>query len=193
MCIERLVGWFAEAANTLAFAQLVAAFVTAAATFALWRVTRVLAVETKTLAKMTSQPFVVASLESVPGISAHTVLNFVLRNTGNATAFDVKVTVSPELPKVANGVPSLDNETLFETSLLPPGQTLPLQGAVLEKVHDKTFNLTVSWSSLPGAKPVEPIKYAIRGKDLPNEDWNVKGLHNLAEEVQKVRKILEKN
>ena len=53
MWIENVVAWFTNAANALVFAQLVAAFVTAIATIALWRVTRVLAVETKTLAAMT--------------------------------------------------------------------------------------------------------------------------------------------
>lgn len=93
MWFENLLKWFAVADNALSFAQLVAAFVTALATFALWRVTRVLAVETKTLAAMTSRPFVVCSLES-SGASA-IALNLTLRNTGNATAFDVKLELSP--------------------------------------------------------------------------------------------------
>lgn len=55
MWVDSAVAWLAEAANALAAAQLFAALVTAAATFALWRVTRVLSVETKTLAAMTSR------------------------------------------------------------------------------------------------------------------------------------------
>lgn len=80
MTYEGIVEWFLHAANLLAFSQLIAAAVTAWATFALWRVTRVLAVETKTLAAMTSRPFVVCSLES-SGASA-VALNLTLRNTG---------------------------------------------------------------------------------------------------------------
>lgn len=190
MWIESVVAWFAKPENALAFSQLAAAAVTAIATIALWRVTRVLAVETKTLAKMTSQPFIVGSLEAVPGISAHNVLNFVLRNTGNATAFDLRVEISPELPKVANGVRSPESRTVFEVSLLPPGQALPLQGVVLEKVHNRSFELTVSWSNRPGSGQNDPLQYIIHGKDLPNEDWNVKGLHNIAEELEKIRKQL---
>lgn len=177
--------------NLLAVVQLFAVAVTAWATIRLWRATRVLADETKTLAKMTSQPFVVGSLEAVPGISAHNVLNFVLRNTGNATAFDVRTKISPALPRVTNASQSCDSETLFEVSLLPPGQALPLQGVVLEKIRDESFNLSVSWSPRPGAEPSEHIKYSIHGKDLPNEDWNVKGTHNIAEEIMKVREILK--
>jgi len=101
--IESVVAWFAKPENALAFSQLAAAAVTAIATIALWRVTRVLAVETKTLAAMTSQPFVVGTIENA-GVSAHTVLNFVLRNSGNATAFDVRAKITPAIPNVA--VPS---------------------------------------------------------------------------------------
>ena len=56
--------WVADSDDILAVAQLLAAFITALATFALWRVTRVLAVETSALAKMTSRPFVICGIES---------------------------------------------------------------------------------------------------------------------------------
>ena len=87
--------WLIEGANLLAFAQLIAAFVTALATIALWRVTKLLANETSVLAEMTSRPFVVCALES-SGASA-IALNLVLRNTGNAAAFDIEVEISPPL------------------------------------------------------------------------------------------------
>ena len=120
MWIENLVGSFAVSANALALAQLVAAFVTAIATIALWRVTRVLVGETKTLAAMTLRPFVVCSAESSP-VSAIS-FNLVLRNTGNATAFDVKLQLSPPLAN-PDGSPLADETmTKWEISLLPPGQ-----------------------------------------------------------------------
>ena len=106
MTFGSIVEWFSQGANALAFSQLVAAGVTAIATIALWRVTRVLAVETKVLAKMTSQPFVVSSFESSG--ADPTALNLTLRNTGNATAFDVKFRITPAPPK-ANGQPSKKN------------------------------------------------------------------------------------
>jgi len=79
--IENVVAWFTVGANILTVAQLVAAFVTAIATIALWRVTRVLADETKTLAAMTSRPFVVSSFESSE--ADPTAIDVVFRNTGN--------------------------------------------------------------------------------------------------------------
>jgi hypothetical protein len=151
--IESVVAWFTEAANALIFAQLVAAFVTAIATIALWRVTRVLAVETKTLAAMTSKPFVVSSFESSG--ADPTAINLTLRNSGNATAFDVKFRIVPAPPK-ANGQPA-DNpqQSTFDISLLPAGQVLPLQGVMGRDVSDASFEIWVSWTSLPGGKQRE--------------------------------------
>lgn len=189
---DKVVAWFTETANILAVAQLVAVVVTAWATWALWRATRVLAVETKTLAAMTSQPFVVGTIENA-GVSAHTVLNFVLRNTGNATAFDVQAKISPAMPNVAGGPDPDPNETIYALTLLPPGQALPLKGIVLEMIYNKSFELTISWAQRPGEKSKTLIKYFIHGKDLPNEDWHIKGLHNIAEELEKIRKQLPKS
>ena len=115
--VSDIFEWLSHAGNILALAQLVAAFVTAVATWALWRVTRVLAVETATLAKMTSRPFVVCMLES-SGASSR-ALNLVLRNTGNATAFDVTLQLAPHFPKVIVPLPLIGRPptTRFRCSL----------------------------------------------------------------------------
>lgn len=106
-------------ANFVTLTQVLAALVTAVATIALWRVTRVLAIETTTLAKMTAQPFVVCWLES--SASSAIALNLTLRNTGNATAFDIRMVLTPALPENPNQAPTENNsETVFRTSLLPP-------------------------------------------------------------------------
>ncbi|MCC5967757.1 MAG: hypothetical protein JJU24_16670 [Natronohydrobacter sp.] len=191
MWFENIVGWFAEAANALAFAQLVAAFVTALATFALWRVTRVLAVETKTLAAMTSRPFVVCHLES-SGASA-IALNLTLRNTGNATAFDVKLQLSPALEKPDGSPPDVDDLTSWEISLLPPGQALTTQGVMGPKVYGQVFSATVSWAALPGASVRESLSYSFEPKDGFRGGWNTKGLHQIAEELEKLRRNSERN
>lgn len=185
MWFENAVAWITEAANALAFGQLVAAFVTAVATFALWRVTRVLAVETKTLAAMTSRPFVVCSLESSGASSI--ALNLTLRNTGNATAFDVKFSLSPALPKPNDEKPEDDTKTENEISLLPPGQALHLQGVMGPEVYDKKFAVNLSWSQLPGAKKRETLEYSFEPKDGFRGGWNTKGVHDVAQELEKMR------
>lgn len=189
MWFQNAVAWFTDAANSLAFAQLLAAFVTALATIALWRVTKVLAVETKTLAAMTSRPFVVCSLES-SGASA-IALNLTLRNTGNATAFDVKLELSPALTK-PDGTANDDPQTAWEISLLPPGQALTTQGVMGPEVHDQTYSATVSWAALPGAVVRESLSYSFAAKDGFRGGWNTKGPHQIAEELEKIRKQLEK-
>lgn len=190
MWFQNAVAWFAEAANSLAFAQLLAAVVTAMATFALWRVTKVLAVETKTLAAMTSRPFVVSSFESSG--ADPTAINLTLRNTGNATAFDVKFRITPAPPK-ANGQPA-DNpeQTTFEISLLPPGQILPLQGVMGRDVSDASFDVLVSWASLPNGKDREELNYKTAPKDGFRGGFNTKNVHHVAGELEKLRKQLPK-
>jgi hypothetical protein len=185
---ENAVAWFAEAANALVFAQLVAAFVTAIATIALWRVTRVLAVETKTLAAMTSRPFVVCSAESSP-VSANS-FNLVLRNTGNATAFDVKLQLSPPIAN-PDGSPLADETmTSWEVSLLPPGQALTKYAGFGPDIHDKTYTAKVSWASLPGASVRESLAYEFEAKDGFQGGVITKGPHHIAEELERLRKQL---
>jgi hypothetical protein len=185
---EQVSNWFSNSSNALAFAQLAAAAVTAIATIALWRVTRVLADETAILAKMTSRPFVVCYLES-SGASA-VALNLTLRNTGTRTAFDIKLELFPALPK-HDGSPS-ENEELSrrEVSLLPPGQVLTIQGVMGMNIHDKVFSATVSWASLPGASIRETLSYKFEPTDGFRGGWKTKGPHDIANELEKLRKQL---
>ncbi|MBM7326554.1 hypothetical protein JS562_26185 [Agrobacterium sp. S2] len=94
-----------QTANILSYTQIFTAVVTAGATIALWYVTRVLAVETKTLAKMTSQPFVVCSLQSSQADSS--ALDLILENTGNAVAFGDRYKLDAsftDLPDISDNV-----------------------------------------------------------------------------------------
>lgn len=190
MTFGSIVEWFSQGANALAFSQLVAAGVTAIATIALWRVTRVLAVETKVLAKMTSQPFVVSSFE-FSGADP-TALNLTLRNTGNATAFDVKFRITPAPPK-ANGQPSKNpEEKTYEISLLPPGQMLPLQGVMGRDVKEATYEVWISWSQLPGGKDREQLNYKTEPKDGFRGGFHTKNVHHVANEIERLRQQIEK-
>lgn len=193
MSKEALLDWLMVlgswlASNALTLAQVFAALVTAAATYALWRATRVLAVETTVLAKMTAQPFVVCWLES-SGASA-VALNLTLRNTGNATAFDIKLKLSPALPKANGGASDNPDEMSFETSLLPPGQLLSIQGVMGRDVHDKVFSTHISWASKPESGERETLSYCFEPKDGFRGGWNTKGVHEIAEELEKIRKQL---
>ncbi|MDW9523786.1 hypothetical protein GOA61_09455 [Sinorhizobium meliloti] len=182
--------WIAAPGNAVAAAQLFAALVTAAATIALWYVTRILAVETKVLSSMTSRPFVIFSFQS--SLAAAEALDSVVSNTGNATAFDVEVTISPALP---NGNGSRDpekEESKFLVSLLPPGAAIPKQGVMSRDIHEETFSVDVSWSSAPKSTERERIRYNIQPQDGFRAGWRVKGNHQIAEELEKIRKLLPK-
>ncbi|WP_053059075.1 hypothetical protein [Croceicoccus naphthovorans] len=105
--------------NTFAvFGTLFGTLATALATFALWRVTRVLAVETKRMADAAMQPQVVATIVPNPWSTIH--LDITVENTGNATAFDIEVGFDPPL---SNGEAREGKSLpLQRISVLKPGQ-----------------------------------------------------------------------
>lgn len=181
-----IIDGFAEAGNSLAAAQVVAAFVTALATLALWRATKVLAIETSALAKMTAHPFVVCYLRS--GETNPQAMNLTLENTGNATAFDIKLRIMPALPGPnSRGVVEKD-ETLFEASLLPPGRDLRIQAVMSTEAYGQQFSVEVSWAQRPAGSTRESLSYMFEPKDGFRAGWRTKGLHEIAEELEKVRR-----
>ncbi|WP_439523157.1 hypothetical protein [Marivita sp.] len=187
--MENWIDWVTSPGNVLTLAQLVATVIIAFATIALWRVTRVLADETSVLAKMTSQPFVVCALESSE-VSAH-ALNLKLKNSGNGTAFDIKLKVSPPLPK-ADGTPKDGENMERSVSLLPPGSELAMQVVMGRDVHDTVFSAEVSWAHLPGSSEREVLKYTFSALDGFRGGAVSKGPHHIAEELEKIRKHVEK-
>jgi hypothetical protein len=188
---ENAVAWLSEATNALTIAQLFAAIVTALATFALWRVTKVLAVETKTLAAMTSHPFVVGAFETSAADSG--AFDVVVRNTGNSAAFDIKLAFTPALPNnVQQEQAEVSDETSFEVSILIPGQRLPLFAVMYRDAPETKFKISVSWSSTPSSKEREQIIYETRISTAINLGWNVKGTHEIANELKIIREHLIK-
>lgn len=191
MDFDNIFVWFSNGQNLLTTAQLIAAFITALATFALWRVTRVLAVETSALAKMTSRPFVACGIES--SLADATALNLVIRNTGNATAFDIIAKISPPLPK-PNGQPSNDKtETSIDVSYLPPGQVLPRKGVMSRDIPDVRFKVEISWSLFPDSIDREKLTYSIDAGDGFRGGFAEKGIHQMVQELAKNQKTTPKN
>lgn len=182
--------WISDPANALAAAQLFVAAVTAAATFALWRVTRVLAKETEALAKLTSQPFVVCNLESST-VDA-TAFNLTLRNTGNATAFDIVLNVSPPLPQ-PDGLPSGKAEIARTVSMLPPGNALTLKIAMGHQIHDKIFTADISWARLPKSNSREGLEYTFSAMDGFQAGVITNGVHHVVEELRKLNQHIRKS
>lgn len=135
---------------------------TAIATFFLWRVTRILAVETKRMADASAQPQVVVNI--TPNQWALNHVNLVAENTGNATAFDVEIAFDPPLE---NGeVRSPDRAIPFQKiSLLKPGQSLSSYLSEASAVLEKTYNVQVSWKPLPNSADRQTLSYLFSMKD----------------------------
>ena len=188
--LDSAISWFSSANNILAFSQLLTAAVTAVATIALWRVTRVLAVETAKLAQMTSQPFVVCNLES--SASSAVALNLTLRNTGNATAFDIKLELLPALPKYDGSPAEDDTSSIRELSVLAPGLVHYVEGVMSRDIPNKKYAATISWANRPNAAVRETLSYNFKPKDGFRGGWGTKGLHQIAGTLEKISDSLSK-
>lgn len=126
----------------IAIGGLLGTLVTAVATLFLWRVTKLLAVETKRMAEASAQPHVVASLDPNRWSMRHFDLK--VDNTGNATAYDIKVDFTPPL---INGEGRAVGMTVpFESiSLLKPGQGVSSYLAEYPLVRKRVYSVRVSW------------------------------------------------
>lgn len=116
--------------------------VTAIATIFLWRVTKLLAVETKRMAEASARPHVVATLDPNRWSMRHFDLK--VDNTGNATAYDIKVDFTPPL---VNGVGRAGGMHVpFENiSLLKPGQGMSSYLAEYPLVRGRVYSVRVTW------------------------------------------------
>ncbi|MCP5396859.1 MAG: hypothetical protein H6918_09025 [Sphingomonadaceae bacterium] len=173
--------------NSLAvFGTLFGTLATALATFALWRVTRVLAVETKRMADASSQPQVVATIVPNPWSTIHLDIN--VENTGNATAFDVEISFDPPL---TNGEARGDGMPIpFQRiSVLKPGQALNSYLSGVGDYLEQNFEVQISWKLAPNAVQRETLSYWLNMSDyqgvsyLGSRDPNVQ----IAEQVKKLR------
>ncbi len=136
--------------------------VTALATIMLWRVTKVLAVETKRMAEASARPQVVANIE--PNQWAMNHADIVVANTGNATAFDVRVEFDPDIP---NDPEVSDRpQPLRTVSLLRPGQQLVSYLCSFAPIIDTSRTVTVSWRRDPSRSERETISYALNLREI---------------------------
>lgn len=173
--------------NSIAtFGTLFGTLATAIATFALWRVTRVLAVETKRMADASAQPQVVANVVPNQWSTIHLDIN--VENTGNATAFDIEITFDPPLE---NGeARQSDLPIPFQRiSLLKPGQQMTSYLSDVGDYLDKNFNVQITWKLRPNADHREILSYWLNMSDykgvsyLGSRDPSVQ----IADQIKKLR------
>jgi len=171
------------------FGAFIAASLTAISTIILSWMTYILAKETKVLARMTSKAFVITYLESTE-ISA-VAMNIVVHNTGNAPAFNVLVRISPAMPDYAD-LSSMATESSYEVLLIPPAVKQSIYGVALKDIGDTLHEVTVSWSETPNSSVRESISYQLKPQNQIKGGWIVKGIHNVATELENLRNEVKK-
>jgi hypothetical protein len=138
-----------------------ATVVTAVATFFLFRVTRVLAVETKRMAESSAQPHVVATL--VPNRWSLTHFDLNVDNTGNATAYDITVHFDP--PLTTGGTDSRDEIPFQRLSVLKPGQGLSSYLCEFALLKGKVYQVEIIWRKAATATEIESNSYTLSMND----------------------------
>jgi hypothetical protein len=132
--------------------------VTAIATVFLWRVTRLLAFETKRMAEALSQPHVVAVI--LPNQWAIIHADFVVENKGTGTAFDVQIAFDPPLENGKHRGEQMPLP-LQNISVLKPGQVLRSYLGDFPPIIEKTYRVTVSWKRDPADNSLETLSYTL--------------------------------
>lgn len=141
---------------------------TAVATFFLWRVTLVLARETARMAEASAQPHVVVTLSPNRWSSRH--FDLLIDNTGNATAYDVRVSFNPPLQ---NGeARSVNAKIPFETvSVLKPGVGLRSYLSDYAPLKGKVFEVDISWLRSHSETKREGNSYTLSMSDHDGVSW----------------------
>lgn len=133
-----------------------AALLTAVATFFLWRVTKLLADETKRMVDASVQPHVVVTLE--PNSWAAFYFDINIANTGNAPAYDIEVEFDPPLVNAEHrknkGIP------FSKVSVLKNGDSLSSSLCEYEKIKDQIYSVSISWSKHPDSIERERNEYS---------------------------------
>ena len=153
-----------DAATVSTVAAAIGAAVTAVATIALWRVTAVLAKETTRMADATGQPQIVATLR--PNRWTMMYADLTISNSGNASAFAVRMEFDPPLAIDKEGAPSDKRAIPFqEVSILRPGESLSSDIGRSFPLLDKSYRVTTSWLRHPEALKRESLTYTLSMAD----------------------------
>lgn len=163
-----------------------ASVATAVATFFLWRVTKILAVETKRMADAAARPQIVASI--IPNQWSVIHLDIAVENTGNATAFDITVEFDPPLE---NGkARGKDIGTPFQSiSILKPGQSLRSYLTQVGDYLEKSFTVTTSWRIDPASDQRDTLTYYLSMTDYKSVSYlgARDPIVKIAEQIEKLR------
>ncbi len=172
----------------------VAAIITACATIFLYKVTKILAVETKKMADA-SKPHIVATLVINKWSMKHMDLH--IDNTGNATAYDIEISFNPPLKNT--GVrEKLETLPFQKISVLNPNQGLSTYLSEYSDIKDKSYFVEISWKNNSMATEREYNRYILNighyeGVTKLGDDNPLCSIANKVEKISDdIRKITNK-
>ncbi|KRB13953.1 hypothetical protein ASD99_14885 [Mesorhizobium sp. Root695] len=136
----------------------IATVVIAVGTVSLWYVTWALARETRRMVDAGSRPHIVATLDP----NQWSMMHFDLRveNTGNATAYDIKLSFDPPLVSSSPRDPA-EPAPLGTVDVLKPGQGLTSYLAEAGVVLPNTYRVSITWKRDPQAAVRETNSYTL--------------------------------
>lgn len=133
-----------------------AALLTAVATFFLWRVTRLLADETKRMVDASAEPHIVVTLEPNPWAAFY--FDISIANTGNAPAYNIEVLFDPPLKNADHrrdrGIP------FSKVSVLKNGHSLTSSLCKYEQIKGQIYKIFISWSKHADSAERERNEYS---------------------------------
>ena len=183
---QLMIEFIAKHINTIStLISAFAALLTAVATFFLWRVTRLLADETKRMVDASVQPHVVVTLE--PNSWAAFYFDINIANTGNAPAYNIEVEFNPPLVNAEHrknrGIP------FSKVSVLKNGHSLNSNLCKYEQIKDQVYSISISWSKQPDSTERERNEYSYDMASFEGVSYlgARSPMTQIAEQVKKIR------
>ena len=162
--MQEFIYWLNEYGVVLDLTQVIVSVATAFAAIAL-------VIATVALIRVTKKkPFVVCTMESNTNNKRR--LTLIIKNTGDATAFDIKANI--EASKKTIGGKEISN---FSISILTPDKGFIPSSSIRAWEIPVTFNIDVSWASRPRGRRKHQ-KYTI---ECEKGGWHEAGLDQLVE------------
>ena len=179
-----------QSPSSIAWIGVVAALLTAVATVMLWRATRQLVLATNVLAEQNSNPSVIATIE--PHAWAPYLFDLRLANEGNATAFDVELSVDPSF--TPNEARRVESGPFGKVSVLRPKQVLRTLVGKFDDVKGKVFTVNLIWKGENVSNKVYKTSYVLNMSYYEGVTLNsfLSPEIQTAQEIKKIRESLDK-
>jgi hypothetical protein len=169
--------------DTIQAVTLGSSIATALATAALFYVTLILARETKNLANATERPLVTANI--VLSSQANGFLELEIINSGNSTAFDVEISISPRLTSL--GEPF---EPFRNVPIINPSTRLSVFLVDSRNLIDEKFKIEVSWKKSLNSNERQTLEFYIDLSIYKAIPYNamINPVVKIANEISEIRK-----